>query len=312
MSLFSAAPINVIWALAAVFAVLTAASVIVFVLVRARPDKDYRELVLRMRSWWVMITIFAVAMVLSRTTSLVFFGLVSFLALKEFLSMVPTRRADRRVLLWVYLAIAVQYVWVGQEWYGMFIIFVPVFMFLLLPALMVIHGETTGFLKAAGTLHWGLMTCVFAISHAAYLLVLRGDMPAGGAGLLLFLIFLTQGNDVAQYVWGRLFGQRKVAPSVSPNKTVAGYLGGLLTTGALAVAIASYLTPMDWKHALVAGLIIGFAGFMGDVTISAIKRDIGVKDTGSLLPGHGGILDRIDSLTFTAPLFFHYVYYFYF
>lgn len=312
MSLFSAVPENVIWALAAVFAVLTGASAIVFVLVRAKPEKDFRELVLRMRSWWVMITIFAVAIALSRTTSLVFFGLVSFLALKEFLSMVPTRRADRRVLLWVYLAIVVQYIWVGQEWYGMFIIFVPVFMFLLLPALMVIHGETTGFLKAAGTLHWGLMTCVFAISHAAYLLVLHGDMPAGGAGLLLFLIFLTQGNDVAQYVWGRLFGRRKVAPSVSPNKTVAGYLGGLLTTGALAVAVAPYLTPMDWMHALVAGLIIGFAGFMGDVTISAIKRDIGVKDTGSLLPGHGGILDRIDSLTFTAPLFFHYVYYFYF
>ena len=312
MSLFSAVPENVIWALAAVYAVLIGASAIVFVLVRAKPDKDYRELVLRMRSWWVMITIFAVAITLSRTTSLVFFGLVSFLALKEFLSMVPTRRADRRVLLWVYLSIAVQYLWVGQEWYGMFIIFVPVFMFLLLPALMVIHGETTGFLKAAGTLHWGLMTCVFAISHAAYLLVLDGDMPAGGAGLLLFLIFLTQGNDVAQYVWGRLFGRRKVAPSVSPNKTVAGYLGGLLTTGALAVAVAPYLTPMDWIHALVAGLIIGFAGFMGDVTISAIKRDIGVKDTGSLLPGHGGILDRIDSLTFTAPLFFHYVYYFYF
>lgn len=312
MSLFSAVPENVIWALAAVYAVLIGASAIVFVLVRAKPDKDFRELVLRMRSWWVMITIFAVAITLSRTTSLVFFGLVSFLALKEFLSMVPTRRADRRVLLWVYLSIAVQYLWVGQEWYGMFIIFVPVFMFLLLPALMVIHGETTGFLKAAGTLHWGLMTCVFAISHAAYLLVLDGDMPAGGAGLLLFLIFLTQGNDVAQYVWGRLFGRRKVAPSVSPNKTVAGYLGGLLTTGALAVAVAPYLTPMDWIHALVAGLIIGFAGFMGDVTISAIKRDIGVKDTGSLLPGHGGILDRIDSLTFTAPLFFHYVYYFYF
>ncbi len=135
MSLFSAVPENVIWALAAVFAVLTGASAIVFVLVRAKPEKDYRELVLRMRSWWVMITIFAVAITLSRTTSLVFFGFVSFLALKEFLSMVPTRRADRRVLFWVYLAIAVQYIWVGQEWYGMFIIFVPVFMFLLLPAL---------------------------------------------------------------------------------------------------------------------------------------------------------------------------------
>ncbi len=312
MSLFESVHPHVLWSLAGLFAVLTAASLIVFILVKSKPDKDYRELVLRMRSWWVMITIFAIAIVLSRTTSLVFFAFVSFLALKEFLSMVPTRRADRRVLFWVYLAIAVQYVWVGQEWYGMFIVFVPVFMFLLTPALMVIHGETEGFLRAAGTLHWGLMTCVFSISHAAYLLVLEGDMPAGGAGLLLFLVFLTQANDVAQYIWGRLFGRRKVAPSVSPNKTVAGYLGGFLTSGALAVAVAPFLTPMDWQHALVAGLIIGFAGFMGDVTISAIKRDIGVKDTGSLLPGHGGILDRVDSLTFTAPLFFHYIYFFYF
>ena len=157
-----------------------------------------------------------------------------------------------------------------------------------------------------------MMACVFAVSHAAYLLVLESDAPAGGAGLLLFLLFLTQANDVAQYVWGRLFGRRKAAPSVSPNKTVEGYLGGFATTGVLALALAPFLTPMDWKHALVGGLIIGFAGFMGDVTISAVKRDIGVKDTGSLLPGHGGVLDRIDSLTFTAPLFFHYVYYFYF
>ncbi len=308
----STVPANVAWALVALFAVLIAASMIVFVLVRARPAKDYRELVLRVRSWWVMIIIFTVAIVLSPVTSLVFFGFVSFLALKEFLSMVPTRRADRRVLLFAYLAIPLQYVWIGQEWYGMFIIFVPVYMFLLLPALMVIQGDTTGFLKAAGTLHWGLMTCVFAVGHAAYLLVLDGEDPADGAGLLLFLVFLTQANDVAQYVWGKMLGRNKAAPSVSPNKTVEGYLGGFLTTGALALAIAPFLTPMDWKHALVAGLIIGFAGFMGDVTISAIKRDIGVKDTGSLLPGHGGILDRIDSLTFTAPLFFHYVYFFYY
>lgn len=308
----SAVPVNVMWALAALFAVLAFASAAVFVLVRSRPAKDYRELVLRMRSWWVMITLFAVAIVLSPVTSMVFFGLVSFLALKEFVSMVPTRRADRRVLFWAYLAIPLQYVWVGQEWYGMFIIFVPVYMFLLLPALMVMHGDTKGFLKAAGTLHWGMMTCVFAVSHASYLLVLDGDHPAGGAGLLLFLVFLTQANDVAQYVWGKLFGRNPVAPSVSPNKTVEGYLGGLLTTGGLAVAVAPFLTPMAWTHALIAGLVIGFSGFMGDVTISAVKRDIGVKDTGRLLPGHGGILDRIDSLTFTAPLFFHYVYYFYY
>jgi phosphatidate cytidylyltransferase len=156
-----------------------------------------------------------------------------------------------------------------------------------------------------------LMTTVFSLSHMAFLLVLptAGNPVAGGAGLLLYLLFLTQFNDVAQYVWGKLLGRRRVIPRVSPNKTWEGLLGGVTTTVALAVVLAPWLTPFATVEAAVAGLIIGAAGFAGDVTISAVKRDLGVKDSGSLLPGHGGILDRIDSLTFTAPLFFHFVWY---
>jgi phosphatidate cytidylyltransferase len=173
-------------------------------------------------------------------------------------------------------------------------------MFLFLPLALLVTGQTDGFLRAAGTLHWGLMTMVFAIGHAAYLLALpdSGNPAAGSAGLLLFLIFLTQFNDVAQYVWGKLFGRRKVAPAVSPNKTVEGLLGGVLTTTVLAWLIAPHLTPL-----------VSWQAPAADVTISALKRDLGVKDSGSLIPGHGGVLDRVDSLTFTAPLFFHYIYY---
>jgi phosphatidate cytidylyltransferase len=218
------------------------------------------------------------------------------------------------VLFWAYLAIPFQYVWVAQGWYGMFIIFIPVYMFLLLPMRMVVIGETRNFLQAAGTLHWGLMTMVFSLSHVAFLLVLPsiGTFAAGGAGLVLYLVFLTQFNDVAQYVWGKLLGRHKIIPKVSPKKTWEGFVGGLATTTVLAVLLASVLTPLAWYHALAAGLIIAAGGFVGDVTISALKRDIGVKDSGSLLPGHGGILDRVDSLTYTAPLFFHFVYYFYY
>jgi len=305
---------NVLWSLAGLFLLLIIASSISFVLKKANPEKNYTELVQRVNSWWVMVSVFALAMVLDRTVSLFFFGLISFLALKEFLSIIPTRRADRRVLFWAYLSIPFQYYWVSQEWYGMFIIFIPVYIFLLLPMRMVIIGETRDFLRAAGTLHWGLMTLVFSISHIAYLLVLpeNESFNAGGAGLVLFLVFLTQFNDVSQYVWGKLFGKHKIIPKVSPNKTWQGFLGGVFTTTLLAVLLSSWLTPLSLELAVAAGLIISIAGFIGDVTISALKRDIGVKDSGSLLPGHGGILDRVDSLTYTSPLFFHFIYYFYY
>jgi phosphatidate cytidylyltransferase len=176
---------------------------------------------------------------------------------------------------------------------------------------MVIIGETRDFLRAAGTLHWGVMTLVFGVSHIAYLLVLpeEKNADAGGAGLVLFLVFLTEFNDVAQYVWGKMLGHNKIIPKVSPNKTWEGFLGGVATTTVLAVILSNRLTPLRLDTAVVAGLLISVAGFVGDVIISALKRDIGLKDSGSMLPGHGGILDRIDSLTYTAPLFFHYVYY---
>lgn len=309
--MFSALTPNAAWFLAGIFGLLLLASGVVFGLRRAHPDRDYGELSARVNSWWVMAGVFAGAMALSRTLSLVFLGFVSFLALKEYLSLIPTRRADRRVLFWAYLAIPVQYYWVAIGWYGMFIIFIPVYLFLLLPLRMVVIGETAGFLRAAGSLQWGLMLTVFNLSHMAFLLALPAERnPAGGgAGLVLFLMFLTQFNDVAQYVWGKTLGRHKIIPKVSPKKTWEGFLGGVATTTLAAWLLAPHLTPLaDWE-APVAGLLIGLAGFVGDVNISALKRDLGIKDSGSLIPGHGGILDRVDSLTFTAPLFFHFLYY---
>ena len=305
---------NVLWFMAGLFGILIVASLLLFILKRQNKEKDYTELSQRIRSWWVMVTVFFLALILSRNVSIFFFGFISFLALKEYLSMIPTRRADRRVLFWAYLAIPFQYYWVAREWYGMFIIFVPVYVFLFMPLRMVIIGETKDFLRAAGTLHWGVMTMVFSISHLAYLLVLPSmeNSLTGGAGLVLYLVFLTQSNDISQYIWGKLLGSHRIIPKVSPNKTWEGFLGGVITTTLLAVLISGPLTPMTWKVACAAGLLISVSGFVGDVTISALKRDIGVKDSGSLIPGHGGILDRIDSLTYTAPLFFHFIYYMYY
>jgi phosphatidate cytidylyltransferase len=311
MNLFSALTPNAAGFLAGIFVILVVASSVVFLLRRAHPDKDYTELAARVNSWWIMAGVFAAAMALDRTLSIVFLGFVSFLALKEYFSLIPTRRADRRVLFWAYLAIPAQFWWVYTGWYGLFIIFIPVYLFLLLPMRMVLIGETSGFLRAAGSLHWGLMLTVFNLSHMAFLLALPETVnPAGGgAGLVLFLMFLTQFNDVAQYVWGKTLGKHKIIPKVSPKKTWEGFIGGVATTTAAAWLLAPHLTPLTGWEGPVAGLLIGLAGFVGDVNISALKRDLGIKDSGSLIPGHGGVLDRVDSLTFTAPLFFHYLYY---
>ena len=319
-------PTEVIWTLAGIFGLLVTSSLLVTFRRRIKPQGNSDELAARVRTWWVIATLFTLALISNHGVAVAFFAFVSFLALKEYLSLIPTRRADRRVLFWAYVSIPFQYYWVYAEWYGMFIIFIPVYVFLLLPVRTVMIGKTEGFVRAMGTVHWGLMTTVFSLSHAAYLLILQSNESARlqpswpsqqaaqepGVGLLVTLVMLTQLNDVAQYVWGKSFGRIRVVPRVSPGKTLAGLAGGVATTVVLAALIGPLLTVMDWKRSLIAGLIIGLGGFAGDLSISSLKRDLGVKDSGSSLPGHGGILDRLDSLTYTAPLFFHYVYYLYF
>ncbi|WP_019102761.1 phosphatidate cytidylyltransferase [Chromobacterium haemolyticum] len=309
-------PQALIWALGAVFALLVIASVAIRVLESRSPHKNWLELKLRIRTWWWIVACFSLTLLGNVPLALVVFALISFLALKEYLTLCATRTADHVVLFWAYLSIPLQYYWLGIHWYGMFIIFIPVYIFLFLPMRMVLIGETQGFLKAAASLQWGLMICVFCLSHMAAVLTLPqlthiGE-PAQGAMLLFYLVALTQLNDVAQYLWGKAFGRCKVAPKVSPNKTLEGFLGGALTTCLLGWLLGPLLTPFSPLHAALAGLLIGVMGFIGDIVISAVKRDIGVKDSGRLLPGHGGVLDRLDSLTYTAPLFFHYVHYLYF
>ncbi|KNC15304.1 phosphatidate cytidylyltransferase [Pantoea sp. RIT-PI-b] len=299
------------YCLGGIFAVLMLATCVTYVLKKCRPQRNWLELQQRVHSWWVIICLFALAMLSPKWLALFFFGFISFLALKEYLTLAPTRRSDSMPLLWMYAAIPLQYLWVDMAWYGMFIIFIPVYVFLFLPARMVIAGDTNGFLHSASVMHWGMMTTVFALSHVAYLMTLPGADASAGALLVIFLVALTELNDIAQYLWGKSLGRIKVTPNVSPNKTLAGLLGGLFTTTLLAVIFGPLMTQMDHLHSLAAGLILAMSGFCGDVVMSAIKRDFGVKDSGKLLPGHGGILDRLDSLIYTAPLFFHFYYYFY-
>ncbi|QPC45097.1 phosphatidate cytidylyltransferase [Kaustia mangrovi] len=309
-----AIPHNVVLALAGVYGLLVAATLIVAWMERGRgrDAKGPSELSLRIRSWWWMVAAFTLAVAFNETAAIVFLGFISYLALKEYFSLIPTRRIDRSVILCAYLAVPAQFYWIADGWYGMFIVFIPIWVFLFFPMLMALRGETAGHLAAVGTLSWGLMMTVFALSHLGILLTTGGPVNpvAGGAGLLFFVVFLTQFNDVAQFTWGKLLsratGGHRITPTVSPNKTWEGFLGGLATAAALGAALSPWLTPMTPAWGALAGAIIAIAGFVGDVTMSAMKRDLGVKDTGQLIPGHGGILDRVDSLTYTAPVFFHF------
>ncbi|WP_260258666.1 phosphatidate cytidylyltransferase [Vibrio intestinalis] len=299
--------------MATIILVLMVGTLAYLYLSRRNPDKDYQELKLRIRSWWWMIGIVFVVLYLPVQYTLIFVGFLSFMALKEFLSIVPTRMTDRRVIFWAYLSIPFQYYWLSIGWYGMFIIFIPVYMFLYLPMVAVLIGDTKGFIRSAGIIHWALMLTVFCVSHMAYLLVLPSKNPdAGSMGMLLFLLVFTQFNDVCQYVWGKSFGKHKIVPKVSPNKTWEGFIGGAATIITISYFVAPYLTPLTSLQGMVAGMIIAFSGFIGDLVISSVKRDLKIKDTSQFIPGHGGILDRIDSLMFTAPLFFHYIYYLYY
>ena len=298
-----------------VLLLLVVSSIIAFLLTKFKPEKDFTEVNLRIKSWWVMATVFTFAILINQNLSLIFLAFLCFLAFKEYLSLIPTNRAHRNILFWAYLAIPIQFYWIYIGWYGMFIIFIPVYMFLFLPIQMILIGESKGFLRTMGTVHWGLMLMVFGLSHLAYLLIVPGTTganAAGGAGLVLYIVILTQCNDVAQFIWGKMLGKHKVIPRVSPNKTWEGLIGGIITTMVLALLLAPLLTPLTLWSTLFTGFFISIAGFIGDVNISSLKRDLGIKDTGQTIPGHGGILDRVDSLTYTAPLFFHFIRYFYF
>ena len=305
---FFSTPVN--FAIGAIYGVLILASVITWTLRRLSPGEATNELSQRVVSWWWMITVFTIAILTTRVVSTIFLAFVSFLALKEYFSLIPTRRVDRGVLLWAYLSIPVQFYFAHIGQFGLFMVFIPVWMFLFLPARITLGGHTEGFLRAVGTLSWGLMITVFALSHTALLLSF-GITHGHGAGPLLFLVALTQFNDVAQFTWGKLFGRHKIIPKVSPKKTWEGFLGGLITTACVAAAVGPYLTPMPVLWSAGAGAIIAVAGYLGDVTISACKRDLGVKDASNLIPGHGGILDRVDSLIYSAPVFFHFLNYFF-
>lgn len=264
----------------------------------------------RVKAWWLMVAVIGLALLAGKGGVIVLFAFASFVALREYTTIAPTRRGDHWVLLAsFFVVIPFQYALVWMEWYGFYSIFIPVYGFLILPTIAALRGEVRDFMQRTATLQWGLMICVFCISHVPALLTL--DIPGyadRNAFLLVFLILVVQSSDVLQYVWGKIYGRTKIAPQVSPSKTVEGFFGGVATTTLLGAALW-WITPFTPVQAGVISLGLALMGFLGGLVMSAIKRDRGVKDWGSMIEGHGGMLDRLDSVCFSAPIFFHVVRY---
>jgi len=264
----------------------------------------------RIKAWWVMVAVFATANLAGLTaTTLLFCGL-SFVAFKEFIKLTPGNDFRARRIAF-YVLIPTQYLLVWLDWYGMFCLLIPVYAFLFIPTINALGGNPEGFLERTAKLQWGLMISVYCVSHAPALLTLQIPGYEGeNAKLLLYLLMVVQLSDVLQYVWGKTTGKRAIAPTISPNKTVEGFLGGVASATVVG-ALLWWATPFTVFQSWLMALGIALAGFAGGLTMSAIKRDKGVKDFGTLIEGHGGVLDRIDSVCFSAPLFFHVVRYFF-
>jgi len=279
--------------------------------IRWRVGRDsavVENLVQRIDAWWAMVAVAVPCVLLGPHATTILYAALSALALREFLAHADLRPADRPAVAAVFaLGLPLQYalVWIG--WYGLFAVFLPVYGCFVLAAMATLGQDSERFLERVARLQFGVMTCIYGLSHAAALAMLQipGASP-GNAALLVWFLLVAQLSDVLQYICGKLFGRRAVAPVLSPNKTWEGLVGG----GVLACAVGTALhvfTPFAAWQAGAFALLVVVAGFFGGLVLSAIKRSVGVKDWGSSIPGHGGVLDRLDSIAFSAPIFFHLV-----
>jgi phosphatidate cytidylyltransferase len=298
-----------------VAAVLIVASLVGYVLHRRfgteGPNPTIDNLNSRIKAWWAMVALLGVAFASGRTGVIVLFALASLAALREFITLTPTRRGDHVALaVAFFVVLPLQYYLIWIDWYGLYSIFIPVYVFLLLASIAALRQDTKNFMARVAETQWGLMISVFCLSHVPALLGLKIPGYEGRNLLLIaFLILVVQSSDVLQYVWGKLLGRHTIAPELSPSKTVEGFLGGVASATILG-SLLWWVTPFSPWQAGVIALLINLMGFFGGLVMSAIKRDRGVKDWGWMIEGHGGVLDRLDSVIFAAPVFFHMTRYF--
>jgi phosphatidate cytidylyltransferase len=297
----------------------------------------------RIRAWWILFGSIACVFMLGSLATVLLFFVMSISALREYITLTPKSPVDHQTLFWIYVfftplqfvLVAINPVWfesvIGMAPYQLFSILLPGYVFLVLPGFMAVSGDPKRFLERTAKLQLGLMICVYSLSYVPAILtmevpVVSGDLtvelPSEAVStlvlpdyfpsvsgvnfrLLFFFVVVVQLGDVFQYLWSQVPSRHVVAARINSNRTWEGVFVGVISSGLLGVAIW-YFTPFQqWWHAGLIAMAVSFIGFCGSMTMSAIKRDRGVSGYGTLIQGHNGMLDRIDSLCFAAPVFYH-------
>ena len=308
------------WLIAAVMILLIIGSLVGKLLERSSEERLNSAIVRsfnqRIRSWWLMCAILIAGLVIGRTGTVVLFGMIGFWALREFITMTPTRRGDHRALFWVLVIFTpLQFLLVGlNDERQMFKVLLPIIAALFVPMRIALANDEKRFLERSAKILIGILICVYALSFAPALLYLQivdstgklwnaDSTLSANKGLLFFFVLITQLNDVMQFGWGKLIGRNLIADRINTSRTSEGVIAAAASS-ALLGALFCWVTPFLFWQAAIIAVVISLTGFAGGLTMSAIKRDRGVKDFGTLLQGHAGILDRIDSLCFAAPVFY--------
>jgi phosphatidate cytidylyltransferase len=257
-------------------------------------------------SWWAPALACGPASLLGAPVAIPLFAVVSAWTLHEYLGLLPAEDRHPATDAVARASVPIHYITLALGDPSLFFAVLLLWIGAVLPLTHAFVRGPSGMLSAVPRLQFGVLLTVLALSHVARIFLLPASIgPAGGAGLAAMLLLCVMANDAAQYVAGKAFGRHKLAPVISPKKTWEGLAGGALVTALVAAGVARLITPFHPAMAALLGVIFSVTGLLGDLLISAVKRDAGVKDTGAVLPGQGGILDRCDSLILTAPLFAH-------
>ncbi len=301
-----------------VFGCLAIAGIVIFLLsIREVPEGTVgdvrRHLLARadgvLRSSWAMAIVFWIGWLAGDTVATVLFALLSFFALREFLTLSPTRRGDHRSLvLAFFVVLPLQYVLVGTEHFDMFTVFIPVYVFLAIPVVSALANDPQRFLERNAKLQWGIMVCIYGMSHVPALLLLDFRSYSGkNAFLVIFLVLVVQVCMVAQFFAARRLARIPAAPAISSSFNWPAWWVGVLAGSALGALMAG-VTPFAPGQAFALAFVACVAGSLGHLVMKAIKRDRGIPNWGSegvSVTGTGGLLDRVDALCFAAPVFFH-------